>query len=1052
MKQKLYILIALFWSLWSFSQTFIVDGINYEVLSATTSRVIGNTGVTGAVVIPQVVTDPNTIIAYTVQEISGLSFSNNTSITNIVLPNTITSIGSYAFRGCTSLTAINIPNLVASINPYTFYFCTSLTSVTMSNSVVSIGAFAFSNCSSLTTISLPSSLATIQNDAFNYCNALTAVNLSASITTIGDNAFRDCNSLKNVTVNWINPFTINTSVFSNLNTSKINLITPFGTENNYEAAPVWTNFNNGNPTNITLSPSSIIENGARYATVGTFNTTDLDSTDSFAYSLVSGAGDTDNNLFYAGSGNDLILNEAANYEAKNSYSIRVRTTDQAGSTFEKQLTITVLNDVSDDVIIQSTSFSNVLCNGQSNGTASISVSGGSQPYTYSWSPSGGNGSTASGLSAGTYTVTVTDSASASVSHVFTITQPDPVGTTMVNPVQNICGNATFADLVPPPSSTIRWYYQGSSFSPPASYDLYSGPYDVVTLNENGCEGPRTTVNVVVARTPDVGNGNKDICDSGTIADLFPTPSATVSWFADATTTTPLDPTTVLTNGTSYYVEQTNEIGCPVVRVSVAVNIIPLQDAPALPAEKTSCQGLTFEEVFPEFQNDGLNWYNQEIGGNSLNSNDPATAGTYYVSVNVPPYCESARTVVTLVIEPSPAVPILTLATPLQNTSIFLTAVGSCNDISDYYNIRGAFNNKGRYFADNSGNYEIYFDGTKWLLNSYILETDIYENTTNTSTYYPPTTGWVALGDCSGSLTLAYKNYEQTFCEGVTVADIVATGTNIEVHDGFNDNLLPGTDLLLDDYPYNLYSKSDAGCYSSSVLLRVTLNPLPDTPTIAPSDTTTFCAGGSVTLTSSSATGNVWSTGETTESITVSTSGTYNVAVTNGDCTSATSEGITVTVNPLPTTGVTESLGVLTATQTGATYQWYECPSTLLTGETNQTFTPTASGDYKVEVTMGSCTATSACTTVTVTTLSNKGFELNSNFKISPNPATSSVSIETQKLDNASVEVTDINGRQLFTQKLNNVSNNINIGNLSSGTYFFKVTAKQGSAISKVVKN
>jgi gliding motility-associated-like protein len=43
------------------------------------------------------------------------------------------------------------------------------------------------------------------------------------------------------------------------------------------------------------------------------------------------------------------------------------------------------------------------------GTASITETGGTAPYTYAWSPSGGSGPTASGLSPGNYTVTVTDS-------------------------------------------------------------------------------------------------------------------------------------------------------------------------------------------------------------------------------------------------------------------------------------------------------------------------------------------------------------------------------------------------------------------------------------------------------------------------------------------------------------------------------------------------------------------------------------------------------------------------------------------------------------------
>src|SRR3989344_1752449 len=52
---------------------------------------------------------------------------------------------------------------------------------------------------------------------------------------------------------------------------------------------------------------------------------------------------------------------------------------------------------------------------------------------------------------------------------------------------------------------------------------------------------------------------------------------------------------------------------------------------------------------------------------------------------------------------------------------------------------------------------------------------------------------------------------------------------------------------------------------------VVINPLPATPTITPGGPTTFCAGGSVTLTSSAASGNQWSTGEITPSVVVSSS-------------------------------------------------------------------------------------------------------------------------------------------------------------------------------------
>nr|WP_242052639.1 calcium-binding protein [Sphaerospermopsis sp. FACHB-1194] len=96
------------------------------------------------------------------------------------------------------------------------------------------------------------------------------------------------------------------------------------------------------PTNLTLSNTNIAENQAIGTVIGNFNTTDPDANNTFTYSLVSGTGATDNALFTI-SNNQLKANSIFDFETKNSYSIRVRTTDQGGLTFEKQLTIGVTN-------------------------------------------------------------------------------------------------------------------------------------------------------------------------------------------------------------------------------------------------------------------------------------------------------------------------------------------------------------------------------------------------------------------------------------------------------------------------------------------------------------------------------------------------------------------------------------------------------------------------------------------------------------------------------------------------------------------------------------
>jgi hypothetical protein len=82
------------------------------------------------------------------------------------------------------------------------------------------------------------------------------------------------------------------------------------------------------------------ENQPSGTDVGTLSRTDPDAGGSATYTLVAGTGSTDNASFSI-SGTTLKTAASFNYEAKSSYSIRIRVTDQGGLTFEKQFTITV---------------------------------------------------------------------------------------------------------------------------------------------------------------------------------------------------------------------------------------------------------------------------------------------------------------------------------------------------------------------------------------------------------------------------------------------------------------------------------------------------------------------------------------------------------------------------------------------------------------------------------------------------------------------------------------------------------------------------------------
>ena len=96
---------------------------------------------------------------------------------------------------------------------------------------------------------------------------------------------------------------------------------------------------NDAPTAIALSPNSVAENNAAGATVGTLSTTDPDAGDSFTYALAGGADDASFTIV----GDKLNAKAAFDFETKNSYAIRVKSTDAAGLSVTKDLTVAVTN-------------------------------------------------------------------------------------------------------------------------------------------------------------------------------------------------------------------------------------------------------------------------------------------------------------------------------------------------------------------------------------------------------------------------------------------------------------------------------------------------------------------------------------------------------------------------------------------------------------------------------------------------------------------------------------------------------------------------------------
>ena len=183
--------------------------------------------------------------------------------------------------------------------------------------------------------------------------------------------------------------------------------------------------------------------------------------------------------------------------------------------------------------------------------------------------------------------------------------------------------------------------------------------------------------------------------------------------------------------------------------------------------------------------------------------------------------------------------------------------------------------------------------------------------------------------------------------------------------------------------YQVMETNTFGCNGTSIPMLVAI----DTPTavISVSGGTTICAGFSVTIDANTGVGYSYQwlqdgavlTGVTGSSYTTSNAGDYTVIVTNATGCSATSNDITISVNPSPTANITLS-GPLTFCQNDSvvmttdygvdyTYQWYDAAGAI--ADYSQSYTATTTGVYYVIVSNSyGCTATSVNMSVLVNPL------------------------------------------------------------------------------------
>jgi gliding motility-associated-like protein len=137
-----------------------------------------------------------------------------------------------------------------------------------------------------------------------------------------------------------------------------------------------------------------------------------------------------------------------------------------------------------------TGVTNVLCYGDSTGSAWVSASGGTGPYVVLWSANNATNDTLTGIPSGTYSVTVTDSVGCFATQIITVQQPQlPLTITTISQSALCFGtnSGTAAVIVQGGTGpySIMWSDTLSSTTTSIT-QLYSGWYFVNVTDQNGC--------------------------------------------------------------------------------------------------------------------------------------------------------------------------------------------------------------------------------------------------------------------------------------------------------------------------------------------------------------------------------------------------------------------------------------------------------------------------------------------------------------------------------------------------------------------------------------
>jgi hypothetical protein len=209
---------------------------------------------------------------------------------------------------------------------------------------------------------------------------------------------------------------------------------------------------------------------------------------------------------------------------------------------------------------------NVTCNGLVNGTAKITLTGGTGPFTYSWNTTPSQtAATATNLGAGVYSVKVTDANGCITNDTASIIQP-PVLTATLTQTNVSCtgtanGSASAAVTGGTPAYVYSWSTTPAQTTATAS-GLSQGTYTLTLTDANGCTAS-SSCTISKAAITATASATNESCHGGSTGTASAHPASGTGSYTYSWTTSPVQTSSTAMNlaAGTYTVFVTDSAGC-----------------------------------------------------------------------------------------------------------------------------------------------------------------------------------------------------------------------------------------------------------------------------------------------------------------------------------------------------------------------------------------------------------------------------------------------------------------------------------------------------------